>query len=173
MLVTRLTHVFCDGIPKHLLRWASNSDNPRSKNDLQSFAILLRMFLPSTDRYDIINFFLFYLSSVISFLLCLLCAFLLSLSASAASSCIFSFSDIYLLLSSPSFVLLLLSSLFFYSSNIFALLLWYLLICFSCSFYKFLLSLPILFPLSSFKLNFLSPFLHSKTYSVVSSSFRS
>ena len=59
MLVTRLTHFFCDGIPKHRLRWASNSDNPRSKNDLRSFAILLRMFLPSTDWYDIINFFPF------------------------------------------------------------------------------------------------------------------
>ena len=79
---------------------------------------------------------------------------------------IFFFSDICPLLAFVLFCCLLFPSfLLIYVT----LLLYYLLICFSCSFYRFLLSLPI-FSLSSFNLNFLSPLLNSKTCSVVSSS---
>ena len=128
----------------------STSDKPRLcqiKIITSSLAILAilhlglwRMFLPSTDMIWWIFFSLelYHFCSVFS-------ASLLSLTSSASFSYLFSFSGIYLLLSSFSFSLLLHCPFFPIVLIYFALLLCCLLICFTCSFYKLLLPLPILF----------------------------
>ena len=128
----------------------STSDKPRLcqiKIITSSLAILAilhlglwRMFLSSTDMIWWIFFSLelYHFCSVFS-------ASLLSLTSSASFSYLFSFSGIYLLLSSFSFSLLLHCPFFPIVLIYFALLLCCLLICFTCSFYKLLLPLPILF----------------------------
>ena len=128
----------------------STSDKPRLcqvkviTSTLAILAILhlglLRMFLPSTDMIWWIFF------SLELYLFCsVFSASLLSLTSSASFSYLFFFSGIYLLLSSFSFFLLLLCPFFSIVLIYFALLLCCLLICFTCSFYKLLLPLPILF----------------------------
>ena len=125
---------------------------------------LLRMFIPSIDMIGIMHTYtllqfcwfinsVFVLSSFFSLQLYLFCSFfsvplgtILSLSSSASFHCIFFFADIYPLLSCLSFFSIFLSSLFFSkSSKIFCSSpICYLLIYFSCSSYKLLLSFPIL-----------------------------
>ena len=128
----------------------STSDKPRLcqvkviTSTLAILAILhlglLRMFLPSTDMIWWIFF------SLELYLFCsVFSASLLSLTSSASFSYLFFFSGIYLHLSSFSFFLLLLCPFFSIVLIYFALLLCCLLIYFTCSFYKLLLPLPILF----------------------------
>lgn len=119
-------------------------------------------------------FLLLHLVFFLSFycLLLFLMSLLLSSSHSTSFSYVTFYSDLFYCfpLSSLSSCFLWLSSFFFYSSTLFYSPLILTIDLFSLFVLYVLTAYPHSFPLSSFKLNFFSPLLHTKTCSVLSSS---